>query len=354
MNFNKDSLPFLGKAILWFFLDYDDYYQAVGDFEEAYRERVKTKGKAKAKLWFWSLLFKSLPGFILDHLYWRGVMIKNYLKIALRNIKRQKVYSFINIIGLAVGIACCLFIALWVFDELSFDKFHKDVDNIYHVLIHTDVPNNSTTPVLLAPTLKEEFPEIVEATRFHWFWQNALLSYENKLFYERRMRAVDPSFFSMFSFPFIKGNPKTAFKEPHSIVLSIEAAEKYFSKEDPIGKVLTMNQEHELTVTGVIDNKLNNSTLPFNMLVPMEFRILTEGSSYLGWNNHFVYTFVKLRDGTAPEALNAKIADVVQRHGGRKDAALALLPFAERYFFFYSEKMNISIFLTVAAFILMI
>lgn len=354
MSLNKDTLPLLGKAVLWFFLDDDDYYQAIGDFEEAYRERVKIKGPAIAKLWFWFLLFKSLPGFILDHLYWRGVMIKNYLKIAWRNIKRQKGYSFINITGLAVGIACCLFITLWVLDELSFDRFHKDVDNIYQVLIHTDVPNNSTSPALLASTIKEEFPEIVEAARFHWFFQDALISYENKSFYERRMRLVDPSFFSMFSFPFLRGNPDTAFKEPYSIVLSKEAAEKYFPDEDPISKVLTMNQEHELTVTGVIDNKLNNSTLPFDMLMPMEFRVLTEGDWYTAWGNFFVYTFAKLRDGTSPEALNAKIADVVQRHGGRKDSVLALLPFGERYFFFYSEKMYIYIFLTVAVFILLI
>ena len=354
MNPNKDTLPLLGKAVLWFFLDDDDYYQAMGDFEEAYRERVKTKSSAIANLWFWFLLFKSLPGFILDHFYWRGVMIKNYLKIAWRSIKRQKAYSFINIIGLAVGIACCLFITLWVLDELSFDRFHKDVDDIYQVLIHTDVPNNSTTPALLGPTLQEEFPEIVEAARFHWFFQDALIAYKDKSFYERRMRLVDPSFFSMFSFPFSRGNPDTAFKEPRSIVISKEAAEKYFSEENPIGKVLTMNQEHELTVTGVIDNKLNNSTLPFDMLMPMEFRILTEGSWYTEWTNFFVYTFVKLRDGTSPEALNAKIADVVQRHGGQKDSILALLPFAERYFFFYSEKMYIYVFLTIAAFILMI
>ena len=354
MNTHNDTLPFLGKAILWLFLNDDDYNQAIGDFEEEYRFKAETKGPAKAKLWFWFLLFKSLPGFISDHLYWRGVMIKNYMKIALRNIKNQKGYSFINITGLAVGIACCLFITLWVLDELSFDRFHKDVDNIYQVLVHTDVPNNSTTPALLAQTLKEEFPDIEDATRFHWFFQDALLSYKNKSFYERRIRLVDPSFFSMFSFPFLRGNPDMAFKQPYSIVLSKEAAEKYFPKEDPMGKVLTMNQEHELTVTGVIDNKLNNSTLRFDMLMPMEFRVLTEGSWYTAWTNFFVYTFIKLQDNTSPEDLNVKIADVIKKNGGRQDSVLAALPFAERYFFFYSEKMYIYVFLTVAAFILMI
>ncbi len=354
MNPNKDTLPLLGRALLWFFLDDDDYDQAVGDFEETYRFRVETKGLVQANLWFWFQLLKSIPGFILDNFYWRAVMIKNYLKIAWRNIKRQKGYSFINITGLAVGIACCLLIILWVLDELSFDRFHKDVDNIYQVLIHTDVRNNSTSPALLGPTLTEEFPEIVEATRFHWFFQDALIAYQDKSFYERRLRIVDPSFFSMFSFPFIKGNPDTAFQEPHSIVLSKASAEKYFSGEDPIGKILTMNQEHELTVTGVIDNHLNNSTLPFEMIVPMEFKIAMEGSWYTDWGNFFVYTFLKLQDNSNPDEVNAKIADVVQRHGGRQDAVLALLPFGKRYFFFYSEKTNIYVFLTIAAFILMI
>lgn len=119
MNTYKDTLPRLGKLLLWLFLDDGDYYQAVGDFEETCRYKVQTEGRAKANLWFWFLLFKSLPGFISDSIYWRGVMIKNYLKIAWRNIKRHKGYSFINITGLAVGITCCLLITLWIRDELS-------------------------------------------------------------------------------------------------------------------------------------------------------------------------------------------------------------------------------------------
>ncbi|MGD8535736.1 MAG: ABC transporter permease, partial [Candidatus Aminicenantes bacterium] len=123
MNPHKDALPLLGKALLWFFLEDDDYYQAIGDFEEAYRERAKTQGSARAKLWFWFLLFKSLPGFIIDYVYWRVVMLKNYFKVALRNIRRHKGFSFINITGLAIGMACCILIMLWVQDELRYDKY---------------------------------------------------------------------------------------------------------------------------------------------------------------------------------------------------------------------------------------
>ncbi|UCC41767.1 MAG: ABC transporter permease [Candidatus Aminicenantes bacterium] len=281
-------------------------------------------------------------------------MIANYLKIAWRNIKRQKAYSFINIAGLAVGIACCLLITLWIREELSFDRFHKDIDNIYQVLAHTDVRNNTTTPTLLAPTLKEEFPEVTDATRYHWMFQTALLTYEDKTFYERGLRLADPSFFKMFTFPFLKGNPDTALKEPYSIVVSEAAAKKYFGSEDPIGKVFTMNQQHELTVTGVVENVPRNSTLSFSMIVPIEFRILTEGSWYTDWGNFFTYNFLKLQDNCGVAEFNAKIADVVAERGGRKDTELTVLPFAERYFSFFSNKASIYVFLTIGAFILAI
>jgi putative ABC transport system permease protein len=350
----KDTLPHLGKALLWLFLDDGDYYQAVGDFEETYRYKIETEGRAKASLWFWLLLFKSLPGFISDSIYWRGVMIVNYLKIAWRNIKRQKAYSFINITGLAVGIACCLLITLWIRDELSFDRFHKDVDNIYQVLAHTDVRNNITTPTLLGPTLKEEFPEVVEATRYHWMFQNPLITYEDKTYYERGLRLADPSFFKMFTFPFLKGDPDTALKEPYSIVISEEIAKKYFGSEDPIGKVFTMNQKHELTVTGVVENVPRNSTLSFNMIVPLEFRILTEGRWYTDWGNFFTFNFVKLQDNCSVADFNAKIADVVPKHGGGKDIVLTVLPFSDRYFFLFSNKTYIYVFLTIGVLILAI
>lgn len=185
-------------------------------------------------------------------------------------------------------------------------------------------------------------------------FQNSLITYEEKTFYERGLRLADPSFFKMFTFPFLKGNPDTALNKPYSIVISEAIAKKYFGSEDPIGKVFTMNQKHELTVTGIMEDVPRNSTLRFNMIVPIEFRILTEGSWYTQWYNFFTFNFVKLQDNCSVADFNAKIADVVSKRGGRKDTVLEVLPFADRYFFFLSNKTYIYVFFTIAAFILAI
>ena len=127
-------------------------------------------------------------------------MFKNYLKIAFRNLKRHKGFSFINITGLALGIACFIFILVYVQDELSYDGFHKDVDKIYQILTHTDIKNNSITPTPMAPKLIEECPEIIDAARYHWIWGGSVINYNDKTFEEDGLRLVDPSFFSLFNF----------------------------------------------------------------------------------------------------------------------------------------------------------
>ena len=150
-------------------------------------------------------------------------MIKNYLKIALRNIKRHKGYSFINITGLAIGMACCLLIMIWVLNELSYDKFHENATNLYRVeenqYYSGRIFHVSVTPYPLAPALKEEIPEIIDATRYVWSG-GLLLRYGEKAFFENNIRAVDPSFFHMFTFPLLKGDKNTALNSPYSFVLS--------------------------------------------------------------------------------------------------------------------------------------
>ena len=225
---------------------------------------------------------------------------------------RQKGYSFITIFGLAIGITCCLLIFLWIQDELSYDRFHTDNQNIYQVLSHTDVKNIAVTPVLLGPTLKDKYPEIVETTRYHWFFSGTIFKYEDKQFIEKGVRLADPSFFTVFSFPFLKGNPETALEDPYSIVISETIAKKYFAEKDPIGHILTMNNQHEFTVTGIIKNVSNNSTLLFDMIIPMQFRIQTEKSWYTNWDNLFVFTFIRLQDHCTADNMNAKIIHTVE------------------------------------------
>ncbi len=282
-------------------------------------------------------------------------MLKNYFKTAFRTIIRQKGYSFINITGLAIGLASCLMITLWIVNELSYDRFHKDAQYIYHVLAHGRHKNNPSTPAPLALALVEELPEILYATRYEGLFE-VLLSHKDKEFYEDNIRAVDPSFFKMFTFPFLRGNPYTALKEINSIVISEAIAEKYFGNEDPMGKVITMNRQRELTVTGVIKNVPRNSTLQFNILVPFEIRILNmrERGLELNWGTFSPNTFVKLRKHCSTEEMNRKISGFIQKHVEGEDVVLSILPFTQRNFFFTSKERNIYIFSVVAFLILVI
>ncbi|UCH96468.1 MAG: ABC transporter permease, partial [Candidatus Aminicenantes bacterium] len=282
-------------------------------------------------------------------------MFINYLKTAFRTMIRQKGHSFINITGLAIGLASCLLITLWILDELSFDRFHQDSQHIYHVLAHGTVKNNPSTPSPLAPALEEELPEILYATRYEGMFE-VLLSHKDKKFYEDDLRAVDPCFFKIFTFPFVKGNPDTALNDVNSIVISEAVAEKYFGSENPIGKVLTMNNQRELTVTGVIKNIPHNSTLRFDILVPYEIRRMNmkQQGWNMDWGTFSSQTFIKLRPDCAPTDMNQKIAYFLQKHEEKEHVILSILPFTSRNMFFTGKESNIYIFSVIAFFILLI
>ncbi len=176
-------------------------------------------------------------------------MLKSYLKIVLRNIKRHKGYSFINILGLAVGLACCIMIFLWVQDELSYDRFHENADDLYRVVTEYQKtePVTHYWPVCapLAPALKEDYPEIIKATRFTRLRRRQLIKYGNRSLIESQFCLADPDLFEMFSFPFIHGDPKKALSDPDSLILTEEMAAKYFGSENSVGKTLNINNEYD-------------------------------------------------------------------------------------------------------------
>ncbi|MBC8358711.1 MAG: ABC transporter permease [Candidatus Aminicenantes bacterium] len=281
-------------------------------------------------------------------------MLKNYVKIALRNIKRHKAYSAINILGLTIGMSCCLFITLWIFDELSTDKFHKDSDQIYQTIANGEY---SSSPLPLAPALKEEFPEVLHASRYEGFG-NPLLRRGERAFYEEGIKVVDSDFFKIFSFSFINGNPDTALAEVFSIVISEEIAQKYFPDENPIGQVLTMNDQADFTVTGVIENLPQNSTLQFNIAISYEVRILAaqnRGQDPYSWGWWSPNTFLKLQKNLSIDTFNQKITSFFLRKiDGRGDETLSMLPFTGRKFFLTNTKSYIIIFSAVAVFILLV
>jgi ABC-type antimicrobial peptide transport system permease subunit len=235
-------------------------------------------------------------------------MLKNYLIVAVRNILRHKVYSFINIMGLAVGMACCIIILLGIQDTLSYDRFHENADDIYRIIQEVEYVNFSQkwaiTSGPVGPSLKKDFPDIINAARIVWPIQ-ILLTYKDKHF-EERVVFADGSIFEMFTFPFVNGDSSTALDNPNSIVLSEKMAKKYFGNENPIGKIITTITEdpaqktimekksHTLQVTGVMKNIPRNSTVKADIFMPLKSTRDLLGRRPDSWKNTWPQTFIQL------------------------------------------------------------
>jgi len=254
-------------------------------------------------------------------------MIRNYIKIALRNLSRHKGYSLINIAGLAIGMACCILILLWVQDELSFDRFHENADSIYRVIQDIKFSDHSTTWAItqgpLGPSLKEDFPEIVNFTRVTG--RRFRLAYQDNSF-DEVLGMADGSIFEMFTFPLVEGDPQTALSDPHSIVLTEEMARKYFGDEHPIGKVLKADDEYDFLVTGILEEFPLNSHFRYDFLIPFIFgRELKYTVD--NWRNSQFSTYVQIQEGIPYQEVVQKISGYLyEKPTIEKDAKLNLQP----------------------------
>lgn len=219
-------------------------------------------------------------------------MLKNLLTIALRNILKEKTYSSINILGLTIGITCSMFLLMYIIDELSFDKYHKNADNIYRIVSNIKEPDNAFTWAVvqypLGEELRDNYPEVVNAVRFNGAGRS-LYKNGDKQFYEERFMTADSTVFDMFSYDFIGGDPATALDAPFSIVISEETAVKYFGTSDAVGKSLQNQQNEELKVTGVIKNVPLNSHFRFDGLISRN-----SGPQFSNWGNFGTTTYVQL------------------------------------------------------------
>ncbi len=290
-------------------------------------------------------------------------MIKNFIKIALRNIKKHKGYSFINITGLAIGMACCLLITIWVLDELSYDRFHQNAENLYRVEENQDYSGReyhvNVTPYPLAPALKDEIPEIEEATRYVWAG-GKLLRYKDMAFFENNIRSVDPSFLKMFAFPLSHGTMETALDSPYSLVISQEMKKKYFGADDPLGQTITVNNQYEFTVTGVLETLPHNSILQFDFLIPYEFLTVTKATNpSFGANS--ILTFVRIQDNATEFQVNDKIREFIKARNPQSSTTLLLMPFTRIHLHAYfgwdrdpGAIQYVYIFSIIAMFVLLI
>ncbi len=240
-------------------------------------------------------------------------MFKNYLKIAVRNLKKQRVYSFLNISGLALGLAVFILITMWVQDELSFDQFHKNKNDLYRVILQ-EIENpdkfRTITSFPLAPALQHLAPEIVNFARV-WRALPAKVTYGEKSFNEKKFALADSSCFELFSFKFVQGDSKTALSHPNSIVITEETSKRYFGDDEPLGKVLTRGEKSSFIVTGVIENIPRQSHLQFDLMIRTDFLAKRFFESWEGMDQ----TYVLLRKGASSEQVNEKIADLFKnRH----------------------------------------
>jgi putative ABC transport system permease protein len=249
-------------------------------------------------------------------------MFRNYLTVAIRNILKHKFFAAINILGLVIGMACCLLIFVYIKDELSYDKFHRDYENLYRVGLHGKVAGqeiytvNTSLPV--APTMKSDIPGVEDVLRLVQATRSSGIAfrYEEKVFTEPNLFYSDSNFFTFFDFELLAGDPVTALKEPNSIVLTTDLAKKYFGDEDPIGKVLTVgNDKWPCKVTGVTRGAPSNSHFHFNAIISF---VTVEKNYFPGWTGNSIQTYIRKTPTARPEDINARLEEIVAIHVGKE------------------------------------
>jgi len=282
-------------------------------------------------------------------------MLSSYIKIALRNLKRHKGYSTINIFGLAVGMACCMIILFWVQDEFSYDDFHENETEIFRVVQKWDGDQGEMgqewIPGSVAPLLKSDYPEIQKATRVLFRLPKQISSGEKSFI--KTCAIVDPSFFSIFSFPFVSGNKDAALKNPDSVVISESMAAKIFGPMNPLGQTLKYDDTHVLKITGIFADVPVHSHLQFDFCLP--YSILP--ASYPQWNNNDHIVYVQLTNANEYDSINSKISGVLKNHQERCESVLALQPLNEVHLYALSgiDRMTyITIFSAMALIVLLI
>ncbi|MEP6467432.1 MAG: ABC transporter permease [Parafilimonas sp.] len=293
-------------------------------------------------------------------------MLKNYFKIAFRNLLRNKAFSFINITGLAVGMASAMLILLWIQNEISHDRFYKNADRIY-TLNNRDKFNGelwawNTTPKILVPTIKQEYPEVEQAVRVTNC--SFLFTVGDKHINESG-NFTDTSFFKVFSFPLLEGNASTALNQQNNIVITQKLAKKLFGNTDAVGKIIRIDSADNFTVTAVMKDLPNNTSFDFDYLLPWSYLKKIGGDdSY--WGNNSVQSYLLLKPGVSLTAFNNKIKNVTINHtkGSGDSSTTQVFAYPLKDMWLYSKSDNgqyvdgrietVNLFAIIACFILLI
>lgn len=313
---SKSQPPKIARWLLNKMSEYENTYLFSGDLYENYKRIISENGLFKAKLWYWSQVIFSIIPYLELKIQWNFFMFLNNVKIALRKLNRHKNFSFITTTGLSIGMAACLILFLYIHYEFNYDQFHANKDRIFQIFKETKHEEDllyyrTNTPGLLSEKLKNELPFIKSSTRIaeskHVTMKNEvenMLRYEEKYFYQDKIFFADPSIFDVFTFPLLEGDAKTALEAPFCMVMSEKIVPKYFGSETPIGKTILLDnqfQKYPFTITGVMKEIPENSSLQFNCLCSMScidsvvsYGIPTLNSSTYG----FFHTYFLTKENT--------------------------------------------------------
>jgi putative ABC transport system permease protein len=331
MNNSRSSPPRIASFFLKILILPEIRFGALEDFAEQYDWIFQSRGRWIAAVWYWAQIPYLFLGFFRNLFYWRAIMFVYNFKLCLRNIKRHKIFTFINVSGLAVGLACCMLLLLWVQDELSYDRFHQQGKQIYRVIekntYKSGIAYSASTPAPVAPLITSQIPEVTDFARF---WpETAIFTYGEKNF-SLNCGVIDPSFLRIFSFPLAEGDRETGLANPNSILLTKESAEKIFGKENPLGKTLFFAGK-DIAVTAIMDDIPRNSHLRFDCLVPLSL-VQELGVNLNNWADSRYFSFVKLHAEASPSAVGGKIKDLEKNHApGGSQSELHLQPLTKIY-----------------------
>jgi len=331
----------------------------VSDFSEIYEELAIEEGVPKARRWYWTQVMRSIPMFVINHLYWNVEMIKNYLKIALRNIKRQKGFSLITISGLGVGMACFILIYMYVSHEFSYDKFHNDAECIYRVETRVDFGSQevsfagSCDPLI--STLRENYPEVESAVRINS--RRVLVDHDNSKFYESGFIYTEKEIFDIFDIPFLQGNPEKAFSHLNSMIISKDMAAKYFGYDNPIGKSLNV-VGNDFEITGIVQNPPSNTHLTYGFITSM-INSRRPPEEMTNWANVNALGYIKLKSNVKAEDFEEKIKFIAHEYAGEylKERGWTYTSFLQPLVSIHLQSVNIQflyILLTIGFLILIL
>ena len=321
----KQNPPKILRKLLEWILPGNEREGLSGDYDEMFSRMVYDYSYGRALTWYLWEMAKLIPINVMGTITWSLTMFNNYFKIAFRNLSRQKLYSFLNIAGLAIGMAATIIIVLYVKGELSYDKFNKNYKRVYRLermFYNQDGSVSggfSSLAPSFAPFLEKDFPEFEKITRFV-FAENQLFTIGDKNFTEHNTFLADSNIFSVFTFKMISGDEKTALNEPFSAVLSESTAEKYFGNQNPVGREIVA-QGSTFKVTAVVENMPFHSHIHFDVLISYNsLRYMFDGQSadyFLGDNNfsdNVTHIYALLKKGVDPEALKNKMPDFIDKY----------------------------------------